>query len=170
MIIGKIKEREEKSGIFRKKLYVWLYPKHNLGIVTVNIGGKIMQDIEKKIALLSEQLVELKRAVSGEQSLIINGFDSVHNENKEIKEQLALVEQKLNKLIGDVSLVNEQGKLKKDYKDYTDDEILEIRNKLSLNKAANFLHCSKTTIQRICNRARAKQNKIQFDDDAFVDF
>jgi hypothetical protein len=129
-----------------------------------------MQDIEKKITLLSEQLVELKRAVSGEQSLIINGLDSVHNENKEIKEQLALVEQKLNKLIGDVSLVNEQGKLKRDYKDYTDDEILEIRNKLSLNKAANFLHCSKTTIQRTCNRARAKQNKIQFDDDAFVDF
>ena len=157
-----------------------------------------MQDIEKKITLLSEQLVELKRAVSGEQSLIINGLDSVHNENKEIKEQLVLVEQKLNKLIGDVSLVNEQGKLKRDYKDYTDDEILEIRNKLSLNKAANFLHCSKTTLWRICNRARNKQykeqyeqaqmianavwgkpvsknvekqeSKIQFDDDAFVDF
>lgn len=129
-----------------------------------------MQDIEKKITLLSEQLVELKRAVSGEQSLIINGFDSVHNENKDIKEQLDLVEQKLNKLLGDISVVNEQGKLKKDYKDYTDDEILSIRDKLSLSKAANFLHCSKTTLWRICNRARAKQNKIQFDDDAFVDF
>lgn len=138
-------------------------------MITINKVGDYMQDIEKKIALLSEQLVELKGAVNGEQSLIINGLNSVHNENKEIKEQLDLVEQKLNKLIGDVSLVNEQGKLKKSYKDYTDEEILEIRNKLSVRKAASFLHCSKTTIQRICNRARTNNKKIQFDDD-IIDF
>lgn len=130
-------------------------------------------NIENKITLLSEQFKELTRYLKGQQNLTINGLDSVHNENKEIKEQLAIVEQKLNKLIGDVSIVNEQGKLKKDFRDYTDDEILEIRNKLSINKAANFLHCSKSTILRACKRALAKKNntdtELTFDDD-FVEF
>lgn len=134
--------------------------------------------VEKKITLLSEQFVELNRHIKGQQSLTINGFNSAHNEIKEIKEQLNIVEQKLNKLIGDVSVVNEQGKLKKDFRDYTDDEILAIRNKLSINKAANFLHCSKSTILRACNRARNKKSDtvdtadtLEFDDDdIFVDF
>lgn len=134
-------------------------------------------NVDRKIAVLQEQFIELTRYIKGQQSLTINGFDGVHNDIKEIKEQLNIVEQKLNKLIGDVSVVNEQGKLKKDFRDYTDDEILAIRNKLSINKAANFLHCSKSTILRACKRALNKKSDIvdmaaplEFDDDIFVDF
>lgn len=133
-----------------------------------------MQDVERMITVLSQQLVDLRKNVKGNQTMLVNGFDSVHNENDEIKEQIKLVEQKLNKLIGDVSVVNEQGKLKKDYKDYTDEEVLAIRNRLSINKAANYLHCSRSTLMRICNRARLKQFKKQEDNklvnDEIIDF
>ena len=102
------------------------------------------------IALLQRQLKEIKTTLSGLQSLIINGDNSLHNEISDLKSQEQVVMQKLDKLAGDVKIVNEEGKLKTSYKDYSDEEIYILHNQrhMSWAKIAELIGCSKSTVIR----------------------
>lgn len=102
------------------------------------------------IALMQRQLKEIQTTLSGLQSLIINGDNSLHNEISDLKSQEQVVMQKLDKLAGDVKLVNEEGKLKTSYKDYSDEEIYILHNQkhMSWAKIAELIGCSKSTVIR----------------------
>lgn len=102
------------------------------------------------IALMQRQLKEIQTTLSGLQSLIINGDNSLHNEISDLKSQEQVVLQKLDKLAGDVKLVNEEGKLKTSYKDYSDEEIYILHNQrhMSWAKIAELIGCSKSTVIR----------------------
>ena len=70
-------------------------------------------DIElgNKIAVMQMQLKEIQSCLSGLQSIAMNGNDAIHKEVADLKNQQDIIIQKLDKLSGDVKLVNAEGKL-----------------------------------------------------------
>ena len=105
---------------------------------------------ENEISILSRQLKEIQSTISGLQSLISNGDFAISQEIKELKNEQLEIAHKLDKLIGDKTLVNDEQKLKNSFKDYSDKEIYELRKRTSISKAAEILGCSKSTVQRKC--------------------
>lgn len=105
---------------------------------------------ESEITILSRQLKEIQSTISGLQSLISNGDFSISQEIKELRNEQLEIAHKLDKLIGDKTLVNEDKKLKTSFKDYSDKEVFELRKRTSISKAAEILGCSKSTVQRKC--------------------
>lgn len=109
-------------------------------------------DIElgNKIAVMQRQLKEIQSCLSGLQNIAINGNDAIHKEVVDLRKQQEIIIQKLNKLSGDVKLVNAEGKVKKSYKDYSKEEIYIMHTKqgLSWNKIASLIGCSVSTVRR----------------------
>lgn len=109
-------------------------------------------DIElgNKIAVMQRQLKEIQSCLSGLQNIAINGNDAIHKEVVDLRKQQEIIIQKLNKLSGDVKLVNAEGKVKKSYKDYSQEEIYIMHTKqgLSWNKIASLIGCSVSTVRR----------------------
>ena len=107
---------------------------------------------------------------------MVNQRAEESKELEDIKIQLQNLQHSMSKLIGDIRLIDNSGKIKTSYKDYSDEEIYNIRMGTTLDKAAVILNCSKSTVQSACRRYREvlreevkKQNKAQFDDD-IIDF
>lgn len=109
-------------------------------------------DIElgNKIAVMQRQLKEIQSYLSGLQSIAMNGNDAIHKEVADLKNQQDIIIQKLDKLSGDVKLVNAEGKLKQSYKDYSPEDIYAMHTKqgLSWNKIASLIGCSVSTVRR----------------------
>lgn len=109
-------------------------------------------DIElgNKIAVMQRQLKEIQSCLSGLQSIAMNGNDVIHKEVADLRKQQEIILQKLDKLSGDVKLVNAEGKLKQSYKDYSSEEIYAMHTKqgLSWNKIASLIGCSVSTVRR----------------------
>jgi DNA-binding transcriptional regulator YiaG len=109
-------------------------------------------DIElgNKIAVMQRQLKEIQSCLSGLQSIAMNGNDVIHKEVADLRKQQDIILQKLDKLSGDVKLVNAEGKLKQSYKDYSSEEIYVMHTKqgLSWNKIASLIGCSVSTVRR----------------------
>lgn len=109
-------------------------------------------DIElgNKIAVMQRQLKEIQSCLSGLQNIAINRNDAIHKEVVDLRKQQEIIIQKLNKLSGDVKLVNAEGKVKKSYKDYSKEEIYIMHTKqgLSWNKIASLIGCSVSTVRR----------------------
>ena len=107
-------------------------------------------DNSEKITLMQMQLKELKSLETANQSLIINRTGAIENELDDLKKQIEIVQQSLNKLLGDVSMINAEGKLKTSYKDYSGVDIYLMHNNqgLSWNKIASLIGCSKSTVIR----------------------
>ena len=109
-------------------------------------------DIElgNKIAVMQRQLKEIQSCLSGLSNMTINGNDAIHNEVADLRKQQDIIIQKLDKLSGDVKLVNSEGKLKQSYKDYIPEDIyaMHIKQGLSWNKIASLIGCSVSTVRR----------------------
>lgn len=104
----------------------------------------------EKIQALVAYMKELNINIKATNELTINGNNAFSKELVELREELNIVEQKLNKLTGSVELVNAEGKLKTSYKDYKSEEIYLMHNKqgLSWNDIARLIGCSKSTVIR----------------------
>lgn len=111
----------------------------------------------EKITILMRQLKEMQTTINGLQSLVSNGDLAISKEIKELRQEQVLIQQKLDKLIGDVQLVNKDKKLKTSYKDYSAQEVYELRQRTSNNKAAQILGCSVSTVR---NRCREYQREL----------
>ena len=118
----------------------------------------------EKITILMRQMKEIQSTLTGLQSLISNGDFAISKEIKELRQEQVLIQQKLDKLIGDVNLVNEDKKLKTSYKDFSNKEVYELRQRTSNAKAAEILGCSVSTVR---NRCRDYQRELL---DMEVDF
>lgn len=107
-------------------------------------------ELGNKIAVMQRQLKEIQSCLSGLQSITMNGNDAIHNEVAVLRKQQEIIIHKLNKLSGDVKLVNAEGKLKSSYKDYSSEEIYAMHTKqgLSWNKIASLIGCSVSTVRR----------------------
>ena len=107
-------------------------------------------ELGNKIAVMQRQLKEIQSCLSGLQSIAMNGNDAIHNEVAVLRKQQEIILQRLNKLSGDVKLVNAEGKLKQSYKDYSPEEIYAMHTKqgLSWNKIASLIGCSVSTVRR----------------------
>ena len=107
-------------------------------------------ELGNKIAVMQRQLKEIQSCLSGLQSIAMNGNDAIHNEVAVLRKQQEIILQRLNKLSGDVKLVNAEGKLKSSYKDYSSEEIYAMHTKqgLSWNKIASLIGCSVSTVRR----------------------
>jgi response regulator of citrate/malate metabolism len=117
-----------------------------------------------KITIMMGQLKEMQSTINGLQSLVSNGDIAISKEIAELRQEQKLIQQKLDKLIGNVQLVNEDKKLKTSYKDYSAKEVYELRQRTSNNKAAKILGCSVSTVR---NRCREYQQQLL---DMEVDF
>lgn len=118
----------------------------------------------EKITILMRQLKEMQTTINGLQNLVSNGDIAISKEIKELRQEQVLIQQKLDKLIGDVQLVNKDKKLKTSYKDYSAKEVYELRQRTSNSKAAQILGCSVSTVR---NRCREYQQQLL---DMEVDF
>ena len=107
-------------------------------------------ELGNKIAVMQRQLKEIQSCLSGLQSISMNGNDAIHNEVADLRKQQDIIIQKLNKLSGDVKLVNAEGKLKQSYKDYSPEDVYAMHTKqgLSWNKIASLIGCSVSTVRR----------------------
>lgn len=107
-------------------------------------------ELGTKIAVMQRQLKEIQSCISGLQSIAMNGNDAIHNEVAVLRKQQEIILQRLDKLSGDVKLVNAEGKLKQSYKDYSSEEIYAMHTKqgLSWNKIASLIGCSVSTVRR----------------------
>lgn len=107
-------------------------------------------ELGNKIAVMQRQLKDIQSCLSGLQSITMNGNDAIHNEVADLRKQQEIIIHKLNKLSGDVKLVNAEGKLKSSYKDYSSEEIYAMHTKqgLSWNKIASLIGCSVSTVRR----------------------
>lgn len=108
-----------------------------------------MSDNEK-ITLLSRQLKEVQSTLSGLQQLVANGNIAISNEISDLKSEQLKLQQIINKLSGEVKLVNAEGKLKTSYKDYSNEEIYLMHNNQHKSWAdiAGLIGCSKSTVIR----------------------
>lgn len=107
-------------------------------------------ELGNKITVMQMQLKEIQSCLSGLQSIAVNGNDSLHREIADLKNQQEVILQKLDKLSGDVKLVNSDGKLKTSYKDYSGEDIYNMHQKqgLSWNRIASLIGCSVSTVRR----------------------
>ena len=108
------------------------------------------KELGDKIAVMQRQLKEIQSCINGLQSIAINGNDTIHKEVADLRKQQEIIIHKLDKLSGDVKLVNAEGKLKQSYKDYSSAEIYAMHTKqgLSWNKIASLIGCSVSTVRR----------------------
>lgn len=111
-------------------------------------------EAKELITVLIRQIKELESTIKSLQLLVTNGNLALSKEIAELKQEQILIQQRLDKLIGDVNLVNENKKLKTSYKDYSDKEIYELRMRTSLRKCAEILGCSVSTVQNAVRRYR----------------
>lgn len=107
-----------------------------------------------RIAVLEQQFKDLRVLVKGNQTILINQRAEESKELEDIKIQLQNLQHSMSKLIGDIRLIDNSGKIKTSYKDYSDEEIYNIRMGTTLDKAAVILNCSKSTVQSACRRYR----------------
>lgn len=107
-----------------------------------------------RIAVLEQQFKDLRVLVKGNQTILINRRAEESKELEDIKIQLQNLQHSMSKLIGDIRLIDNSGKIKTSYKDYSDEEIYNIRMGTTLDKAAVILNCSKSTVQSACRRYR----------------
>lgn len=107
-------------------------------------------ELGNKIAVMQRQLKDIQSCLSGLQSITMNGNDAIHNEVAVLRKQQEIILQRLDKLSGDVKLVNAEGKLKQSYKDYSSEEIYAMHTKqgLSWNRIASLIGCSVSTVRR----------------------
>lgn len=107
-------------------------------------------ELGNKIAVMQRQLKEIQSCINGLQSIAMNGNDAIHNEVADLRKQQEIIIHKLDKLSGDVKLVNAEGKLKQSYKDYSSAEIYAMHTKqgLSWNRIASLIGCSVSTVRR----------------------
>lgn len=107
-------------------------------------------DLVTKIAVLQRQLKEIQSYLIGWQNMTVNGNIKIHKGIEELKKQQDIIIHKIDKLSGDVKLVNAEGKLKQSYKDYSNEEIYIMHTKqgLSWNKIASLIGCSVSTVRR----------------------
>ena len=107
-------------------------------------------ELGNKIAVMQRQLKEIQSCLSGLQSIAMNGNDAIHKEVADLRKQQDIIVQKLNKLSGDVKLVNAEGKLKNSYKDYSPEDVYAMHTKqgLSWNMIASLIGCSVSTVRR----------------------
>lgn len=108
------------------------------------------KELGDKIAVMQRQLKEIQSCLSGLQNMTLNGNDAIHKEVADLRKQQEIILQKLDKLSGDVKLVNSEGKLKTSYKDYSPEEIYTMHTKqgLSWNRIASLVGCSVSTVRR----------------------
>lgn len=118
----------------------------------------------EKITIMMQQMKTIESTLSGLQSLVSNGDFAISREIKELREEQSLIQHKLDKLLGDINLVNENKKLKTSYKDFSNKEVYELRQRTSNAKAAEILGCSVSTVR---NRCREYQRELL---DMEVDF
>ena len=109
---------------------------------------------------LNELLVENYKATRQLHQAIISMQGRLSDENNKIVEKIDSLEQQINKLNNNKELVNTDGKLRKSFRDYTDEEIYNLRYSTSLRKCASQLGCSTSTIQRICRRYKLNDEII----------
>lgn len=120
-----------------------------------------MDNIRKtSVEILNEQLIENYKATRALHQSIISMQGNLHTDNEKLVERIEALEQKIDKLSNNKDLVNNKGCLKKDWRDYTDEEIYKIRYSTSLRKAANQLNASVSTIYRICKRFENNSDEI----------
>lgn len=120
-----------------------------------------MDNVKKtSVEILNEQLIENYKATRALHQSIISMQGNLHADNEKLVERIKALEQKIDKLSNNKDLVNNQGCLKKDWRDYTDEEIYNLRYSTSLRKAADRLGCSKSTIQRICRKVKNNSDEI----------
>lgn len=120
-----------------------------------------MDNVKKtSVEILNEQLIENYKATRALHQSIISMQGNLHADNEKLVKRIEALEQKIDKLSNNKDLVNNQGCLKKDWRDYTDEEIYNLRYSTSLRKAADRLGCSKSTIQRICRKVKNNSDEI----------
>jgi DNA invertase Pin-like site-specific DNA recombinase len=107
-------------------------------------------ELGNKIAVMQRQLKEIQSCINGLQSIAINGNDAMRREITDLRKQQDIILLRLDKLSGDVKLVNAEGKLKTSYKDYSSAEIYAMHTKqgLSWNRIASLIGCSVSTVRR----------------------
>lgn len=116
-----------------------------------------------RITVLMMQLKEMQSTINGLQSLVSNGDLAISKEIVELRQEQKLIQQKLDKLIGDVQLVNKDKKLKTSYKDYSAQEVYELRQKTSNSKAAKILGCSVSTVRNRCREYQRELLEMEVD-------
>jgi DNA-binding transcriptional regulator YiaG len=118
----------------------------------VNKEDVKMQELREFISQLNSSYKDLASICKATQNSVLNSSYEQNKKQDEMLNRIKNIEQQLNKLEGDVRLVNKDGVIKKSYKDYTPEEVYNIRYKTSLAKAARILNCSKSTVQNICKQ------------------
>lgn len=112
--------------------------------------------IENKINILIQEMNDLRQLCKTNQSLMITQRGEEGKDLDIIKQQLTAMNHLLNKLEIKVELLSKNGRIKTSYKEYTPEEVYNIRysNGMSLSKTAQMLNASKSTIQNMCKAYR----------------
>ena len=117
----------------------------------------------EKITLMMQQLKEMQSTINGLQSLVSNGDLAISKEIKELRQEQKLIQQKLDKLIGNVQLVNKDKKLKTSYKDYSAQEVYELDQRMKHKKTAQILGCSVSTVRNRCREYQRELLEMEVD-------
>lgn len=116
-----------------------------------------------KVDVLIHQFNDLRSLCKGTQNLMINQRSEQSKELEDIKIQLKNIEHTMSKLEISINLLTENYKPKTIYKDYTAEEIYNIRYSpgMTLKKCSEMLNCSMSTIQNICVKYRQSLMEVK---------
>lgn len=107
--------------------------------ITTALENKVnsIKEAEKKLAILINQ-----------QAMEINSLKKVNTN----------MENKLNVLEHKFDLLEKKCDMNKTYKDFSPEEIVEMKKTMSWSKLANRLHCSVSTVQRLVQIGKEKSH------------
>lgn len=113
-------------------------------------------DTNEKINVMLQMISDIRNLDKGTQNLVINHHAAQNKELEELKAEINSLQRVVNKLELKVDILTKDGRFKRDYKDYTPEEVYNLRYSpgMTLSKVAKMLNCSKTTIQNMCKQHR----------------
>jgi len=123
---------------------------------------KLNNKLEMLLNIQKELAKELKRHNS-------DGLD-LKVELDKVTKKVDNITARLDKLMNSRGIEVKDGIIKRNIRDFTDQEIFDMRQKTSLRRTADYLNCSVSSIQRICRRYKASLNKADDTDDEIIDY
>ena len=108
---------------------------------------KLNSKLEMLLNIQKELAREIKKANSKELDLEV--------ELDKINKKIQLITVKLDSIMNSRNVEFNGGHIKRSLKDFSDEEIYNMRQSSSLRKTADYLNCSVSSVQRICRRYKA---------------
>lgn len=120
-----------------------------------------IQKLNSKLELLLNIQKELAREIKKTNS---DGLD-LKVEMDKINKKIDIITVKLDSIMNSRNVEFNGGHIKRSLKDFSDEEIYNMRQSSSLRRTADYLNCSVSSVQRICRRYKANS----LDDSEYIE-